>query len=68
MKAFNRSDDISRVMPGKKDFISVNVNGGRVHAQKRLVLCNLKEAFENFKDKFPDIMIGFFKFADLRLK
>ena len=40
VKAFYRSDDISRVMPGKKDFVSVNVNGGRVHAQKRLVLCN----------------------------
>ena len=40
VKAFYRSDDISRVIPGKKDFVSVNVNGGRVHAQKRLVLCN----------------------------
>lgn len=35
---------------------------------KRLILCNLKEAYKHFKDKFPDIKIGFSKFAELRPK
>ena len=38
---FYESDDISRVMPGKKDYVSVRLGEGRVHVQKRLVLCKL---------------------------
>eukprot|EP00731_Ephydatia_muelleri_P000156 Em0001g156a len=62
------SDEISRVMPGKKDFISVvQVQGGkRVHEQKRLLLCNLWEAYRELKQHHPDITIGFTKFAMLR--
>lgn len=42
---FYRSDDISRIMAGRKDFISVaQAEGKRVHKQKRLLLCNLQEA------------------------
>ena len=40
--AFYESDDISRIMPGKKDFVSVKQEGKRVHVQKRLVLSNLR--------------------------
>ena len=36
--------------------------------QKRLVLCNLTEAFRQFKDKMPAVQIGFSKFADVRPK
>ena len=32
--AFYEYDNISRVMPGKKDFVSVKQNGKRVHVQK----------------------------------
>lgn len=53
-------------MPGKKDFVSVKQGGQRVHVQKRLVLSNLKEAYQLFKDKHPDEKIGFSKFAELR--
>ena len=35
---FYESDDISRVMPGKKDFVSVRKEGRRVHVQKRLMV------------------------------
>ena len=34
VKEFYYSDSISRVMPGKKDYVSVTVNGERQHAQK----------------------------------
>ena len=37
-KSFYDSDDISRTMPGKKDYVSVKVDERRVHVQKRLVL------------------------------
>ena len=51
---------------GKKDFVSVRQGEKRVHIQKRLVLSNLKEAYCDFKDKFPDVKVGFSKFAELR--
>ena len=55
-------------MPGMKDYVSVNVDGQRQHVQKRLVLCNLKESFEQFKVTYPEHKIGFSKFAELRPK
>ena len=55
-------------MPGKKDFVSVRKAEGRVHVQKRLVLCNLRELYRMFKDRYPNEVIGFSKFADLRPK
>ena len=62
-------DDISRVMPGKKDFLSVrNDTGEKEHRQKQLVLCNLTEAYRRFKALHPDIKVGFSKFAELRPK
>ena len=69
VKTFYYHDDMSRVMPGKKDFLSVrNENGEKEHRQKRLVLCNLKEAYKQFKTLHPDIKVGFSKFAELRPK
>ena len=65
---FFESEEISRTMPGKKDFISVRQGHQRVHVQKRLVLTNLKESYQLFKDKFPTKSVGFSKFADLRPK
>ena len=50
---FYDSDEVSRVMPGKKDFVSVRVGANRIHVQKRLVLSNLKETYRLFKEKFP---------------
>lgn len=66
--SFYQSDEVSRVMPGKKDYVSVRENEGRVHVQKRLVLCNLRELYTLFKDQNPSDHIGFSKFASLRPK
>ena len=55
-------------MPGKKDYVSVKSANGRVHVQKRLILCNLKELYQQFKAKYPQQHIGFSKFAELRPK
>ena len=55
-------------MPGMKDFVSVKDEGNHIHVQKRLVLCNLKEVYCEFKAKFPNENIGFSRFAALRPK
>jgi hypothetical protein len=68
VKGFYFSEEISRLMPGKKDYVSVKVNGERQHAQKRLIMSNLKETFQAFKEIHPDLKIGFSKFAALRPK
>ena len=65
---FYESDEISCVLPGKKDYVSVKKEGKRVHVQKRLVLCDLKEAYIEFKNQFPAHKVGFSKFAELRPK
>ena len=65
VEAFFMRDDISRMCPGKKDFVSVKTPSGRVQKQKRLLLLNVHEAYEVFK-KESDIKIGKSKFASLR--
>ena len=42
--------------------------GKNVHVSKRLILCNLKELYNAFKGKYPDLKISFSKFASLRPK
>ena len=65
VKRFYESDDVSRQMPGKKDCVAMNVNGKKTTVQKRLILCNLKECYQKFKEKSV-ANIGFSKFASLR--
>ena len=65
--SFYCSDDVSRMMPGRKDYVSVlKADGKREHLQKRLVLCNLKEVYEQFKTLHPETKVGFSKFCELR--
>ena len=52
-------------MPGKKDFVSVRQGDKWVHLQKRLLLSNLKELYQQFKEEYPMEKIGFSKFAEL---
>ena len=51
VKDFYEFDDISRIMPGKKDFVSVRQGDQRVHVQKRLLLGNLKKCISNLRRK-----------------
>ena len=67
VRMFYESDDISRCMPGKKDSVSMIINGKKDRVQKRLILCNLKEAYLKFKDE-SNLKLGFSKFASLRPK
>ena len=62
---FYEDDEFSRLLPGSKDVISVSY---RVHKQKHLLLCNLKELFTEFKNLYPATKISFSKFCSLRPK
>ncbi|XP_065673656.1 uncharacterized protein LOC136090720 [Hydra vulgaris] len=65
VKLFYDSSDLSRTMPGKKDYVSIQKN---VHKQKKLLLCNLKELYLLYKENNPEIQISYSKFASLRPK
>ena len=62
---FYEDDQFSRLLPGKKDRVSI---GKKEYQQKRLILLTLKELFQQFKIQHPDIKIGFSKFCTLRPK
>jgi hypothetical protein len=62
---FYCDDDYSRLMPGKKDCFSFARN---VHKQKRLLLCDLKELYAAFKQKYPDLKVGVSKFCSVKPK
>lgn len=62
-------EDISRVMPGKKDFVSIKLEDGqRTHIQKQLLMCNIDELYQKFKIEYPNVKVGLTKFFTLRPK
>lgn len=67
VKAFYENEENSRTLAGKKDVKSVKQpDGTRKLIQKKLVLMNLKELYEAFKQKYSNDVISFSKFASLR--
>ena len=49
---FYLREDISRMLPGKKDYVSVKLaDGKREHRQKRLLLFKIGEVHELFKEE-----------------
>lgn len=66
IRQFYESSEYSRIMPGKKDCISVSVNGKKEMVQKILLLCDLKELHAKFCTKYPDTLISRSKFSKLR--
>lgn len=63
---FYREADVSKELAGRKEYKSVREGDKRVLKQKRLILANLSEIYAMFVEKFPDIKIGFTKFAEHR--
>ena len=63
---FYARDDISRMLPGKKDYVSVKqADGKREHRQKGVLLLKIGEAHKLFKEE-SSVKIGKSKFAELR--
>ena len=66
---FYESDEVSRLLPGKKDCVSVKLtDGSKTRVQKRLLLSNLSEICVHFKEGNPNVSVGFSTFATLQLK
>ena len=59
VQSYYELDEVSRIMPGKKYFVSIREGDHRVHVQKRLILGNLKEVYQHFKEKYPMEKVGF---------
>lgn len=67
VKAFYERDDISRMSPGKRDFVTIKGSKGeKQKAQKRHLYLSVKEAYCLFQDENPNVKIGQSKFAELR--
>lgn len=65
---FYNSDIHGRIMPGKKDIVSVKIDGRRTLVKKRLLLSDLKILHQQFKENNPEHPISFSAFAKLRPK
>ena len=68
IQAYYEKDTISRQMPGKKDCVSMVVDGVKQRVQKRQILCTIYETYLKFKEDNPLVKIGFSKFAEQRQK
>ena len=68
IKQFYELDHISRQMSGRKDCISMMVNGKKEKVQKRQILCTVYEAYLQLKDEYQNTKLGFSKFAEARPK
>ncbi|CAF1292332.1 unnamed protein product [Adineta steineri] len=64
--AFYCRDDVSYQMPGKRDTIVIKENGNKSVYQKRILLYNIREAFELFLAENPGISIARTTFAEMR--
>ena len=69
IKEFCERDDVSLLCHGKKDCVSVKLEDRRKEkVQKRLLLSNLKEIYQQFVTENPARKVGFSTFAMLQTK
>ena len=66
VQKYYENDEISRMLPGEKDFVSMKAGNVHVHKQKRLIFMHLNELYSVFKKDHPDITVGISKFCELR--
>jgi len=67
VRSYYESDEISRVMPGKADVITVrHEDGTKSKMQKRHLYMTVGETYESFKADHPECALGKSKFAALR--
>ena len=57
---FYGQDDISRQLPGKRDYVTVMIKGVKTQKQKKILLMNVSEseAYQLFKQDHPSIKVG----------
>ena len=67
-KQFYESDEISRQLPGKKDYTIVRSIGKTQKKQKREMMMIVEEAHKVFQEKLPENLISRSQFAKIRPK
>lgn len=65
---YYRSDGVSRPCPGIREHVRLKTDGGYEKVQRRLIMMNLEEVYQVFKQENPGLKIGFSKFASIRPK
>ena len=65
-KEFYEQDDISRILPGKRDVVTVKTDKGKEKFQKRHLYMSLRETHSIFLEENPEVHIGLTKFSLLR--
>ena len=69
VKSFYEDHSNSRVMPSKKDVLIVkDENNQREKIRKRLLLDNISNIFNKFKEQYPEHKLGKSKFFELQPK
>ena len=63
---FYEDDSVSRVMPGKKDVISIKINSTKEKKRKRLLIDDISNVHSMYLEEHPDNPIGKSKFFQLR--
>ena len=63
---FYVNTDVVYTMPGMHDEMTVWENGIKSKRRKYYLIMFLKEVYELFKQTYPDMTVGFSKFASLR--
>jgi len=66
VKDFYMSDLVSRQLPGKKDYVTVVLNGQKQKVQKRVLVMTVREAHKVLLSEQNGVTIGESKFASLR--
>ena len=69
IRMFYQDDEYSRLLPGKKDYVSVV--HGKEKKQKRLLLVTVEQLYRAFKERYSDdesVKVGVSKFYSLRPK
>ncbi|XP_037033164.1 uncharacterized protein LOC119072128 [Bradysia coprophila] len=68
VQTFYLEDDISRMMPGKNDCVSMTVNGKKQKVQKRMILSTLRQTYQEFKNRHETIKVSLSYFMKCRPK
>lgn len=50
VKAFHLSENVSRILPSRNDYSFIDSERGKSYLQKNLLLSNLKDAYQTFKE------------------
>ena len=69
VKSLYEDDSNSLVMPGKKDVLTVrDVTNQREKIRKKILLEDINNLFNKFKEKYPEHKLGKLKFSELQPK